>query len=184
MPLQLYRSGTMFVELSTGITLYPGTFTAVTAPGWSVIAALESNRDLRRFLSLFVCSSASRLLPEISRVVPHFETCIALSAAQLFAGIQGARHSIVLIEHDPALFDGAEQMSVPVSAALRDLGREALVLLYAGMQDPSFAALARHADRYIEFIPPDPKPDRRAHPGIRAHSFHPVSRAQTLLEVS
>jgi hypothetical protein len=174
----------MFVELSTGITLYPGTFTAVTGTGRSVIAALESNRDLRRFLSLFMCSPASRLLPEISRAVPHFETCIAPSAAQLLAGIQETRHSLVLIEHDPALFDGAEQMSVPVSAALRDLGREALVLLYAGIKDPSFAALARHADRYIEFIPPVPQPDRRAHSGVRAHSFHTVSRAQTLLEVS
>jgi DNA polymerase I len=174
----------MFVELSTGITLYPGTFTAVIAPEMSIVAALESNRDLRRFLSLFACSSASRLLPEISRAVPHFETCIALSAAQLLAGLQGARHSIVLIEHDPFLFDGAEQMAAPVSAALRDLGREALVLLYAGMKDPSFAALARHADRFIEFIPPD-EPDRRAHSGVRAQgSFHPVARAQTLLEVS
>jgi DNA polymerase I len=174
----------MFVELSTGITLYPGTFTAVIAPGWPIIAAFESNRDLRRFLSLFVCSSRSSLLPGMSRAVPHFDTCTVMSAAQFLECIPGTRHSIVVIEHDPSLFDGAGQMYEPVSSALRNLGREALVLLYANKKDPSFAALARHADRFIEFIPSDEQPYPRARSGVRAHHGHTVSRAQTLLGVS
>lgn len=176
----------MFVELSKGITLSPGTFTAVIAPERPVIAALEGNRDLRRFLSLFVCGPASCLLPVISHAVPHFETCVSLSAKELLARVQDARSSIVLIEHDPALFDGAEPMSAPVSVALRELGREALVMLYARMNDPSFAALARHAHRFIEFIPPDEQPARPAHCPARAHfSGSSLPRAQmTLPEVS
>jgi DNA polymerase I len=175
----------MFVELSTGIILFPGTFTAVIAPGESIIAALGNNRDLRRFLSLFVCGPASHLLPLISRAAPHFETCIPMSAVQLLDRVQGARYSIVLIEHDPSLFEGAELMSVPASAAFRDLGHEALVILYAGVKDPSFSALARYADRFIELIPPDNPMDRRACSGARVCSgAFPTSRTQSLLEVS
>ena len=176
----------MFVELSTGITLSPGTFTAVVAPGRPVIAAFGGNRDLRRFLSLFVCGPASPLLPEISRAVPHFETCVSQSAAELLARVQDARCSILLVEHDPALFGGAEQMSAPVSAALRDLGCEALVVLYARMKDPSFVSLARHAHRVIEFIPPDEQPVRPAQYPARVHcSGGSLPRAQMILpEVS
>ena len=172
----------MFIELGPGITLHPGTFTALTGPGKPVIDAFEANRDLRRFLSLFVCGPASRLLPGISCAAPHFGTCTAHNAAQILAGVQGARCSIILVEHDPALFDGAEQMSVPVSAALRERGYEALVLLYARTKDPSFAALARHADRIIELIPPDEQPGRRASTGARVHCCStPLPRAQTTL---
>ena len=176
----------MFVELSTGITLSPGTFTAVIAPGRSVIAALEGNRDLRRFFSLFVCSPASHLLPEICRTVPHFELCVSTSAAEIMARVQNARCSILIVEHDPALFDGAEQVSAQLSAVLRDLGRGMLVMLYAHMKDPSFIALARNAHRFIEFIPPDEHPVRPAPYPFRTHCGGiPFPRTQkTLPEVS
>jgi hypothetical protein len=175
----------MFVELSSGITLYPGTFTAVIAPRKFIIAALGNNGELQRFHSCFVCGSVSCLLPSISCAAPHFEMCISMSAAQFLERVQDAHYSIIIFEHDPSLFDGTEQMSAPISAALRDLGNEALVILFAEVKDPSFFALARYADRFIELIPPDEQPNRHAYSGTRVYcgSSH-LHCAQTLLEVS
>ena len=175
----------MFVELSTGITLYPGTFTAVIAPRKFIIASLGNNCEIQRFPSFFVCGSVSCLLSIISCAARHFETCISMSAAQFLERVRDAHYSIIILEHDPSLFDGAEQMSAPISAALRDLGNEALVILFAEVKDPSFFALARYADRFIELIPPDTQPDRHTYSSTRVccgnASLH---CAQTLLEVS
>ena len=55
----------------------------------------------------------------------------------------------------PALFDGAERLLTPISAALRDAGHEALVILYSPVMDQSFAALVRQADRVIEIVHAD-----------------------------
>ena len=37
----------MLIELSKGITLHPGSFTAVIAPEKRILAALNSNADLQ-----------------------------------------------------------------------------------------------------------------------------------------
>jgi len=41
----------MLIELRKGMTLPPGTFNAVIAPGMVMASALNTNTELRRFLS-------------------------------------------------------------------------------------------------------------------------------------
>jgi len=44
-------------------------------------------------------------------------------------------------------------MLEPVAEALKETGRDSLVILYTPVADRTFPALARKADRYIELIP-------------------------------
>jgi DNA polymerase I len=174
----------MRIELQSGITLQSGTFNAVIAPERVIISALNSHADLQRFLFLFVCGNYSRILSSISRTSANFEVRRAFTAHQLFTIVKEAGHTIVFIEHDPTMFDGAETMIMPVSAALRDAGREALVILYTPSMDHPFSALARSADRIFQ-ITPAGDPSCHRHRSARPYPpGGPLPPAQTTLEVS
>ena len=66
-------------------------------------------------------------------------------------------------------------MIEPVSGALNEAGREALVILYTPVVDRTFSALTRRADRYIEVVADEPNlnPIRttRAHAAKRPASL-------------
>jgi DNA polymerase I len=143
----------MRIMLREGITLRQGTFTAVIAPEPVIVSALNENPDLMRFLFLFLCGNYSRILSRIERASSNFEIRRPFTADQLLTALKEAGHTVIFIEHDPTLFDGADRLLAPVAAALRDAGREALVILYAPVMDPSFGTLSVQADRLIEIVP-------------------------------
>lgn len=140
----------MQIEIRRGLSLQPGSFSAVIAPERQIVAALNSNADLKRFLFLYIGGNYSRILSGLDRTSKNFEVCRAFTAHQLFTLIREAGHTVVFIEHDPELFDGADAMLDPVAGALADAGRESLVLLYTPVADRTFMALARRAGRFIE----------------------------------
>ena len=74
-------------------------------------------------------------------------------------------------------------MIEPLEGALKEVARESLVILYAPVADRTFSALARRADRFIEFIPvePDGLP-RRTSRIMRQSGIHQTG--QRTLEVS
>nr|WP_321351664.1 hypothetical protein [uncultured Methanoregula sp.] len=146
----------MQIELSKGILLSEGAFTAVIAPEKKILAALNSNRDLQRFLFLYVCGNYSRILSGISRTSDNFEVRRPFTADQFLTVINEASHTVVFIEHDPTLFDGAGRMLGTAASALKQAGREALVILWAPAGDRSFSILARQADRVIEITSGEP----------------------------
>ena len=154
------------------------------APEKKILSALNSNADLQRFLFLYVCGNYSRILSGISRTSNNFEVRRPFTADQLLTVIHEASHTIVFVEHDPTLFDGAERLFVPIASALKQAGREALVILWAPASDRSFAALIRQADRVIEMIPEDPAPDRSGFASRRScRKGGVVPRAQKTLGV-
>lgn len=174
----------MQIMLRKGITLRQGTFAAVIAPERVILAALKNNPELERFLFLFVCGNYSRLITHISRSSPNFEVRRPFTADQLLAVIREGGHTIVFIEHDGTLFESAERLVEPVSQALREAGRDALVVLYAPTMDWSFAALARGADRLIEIVgTEDPGPERFVQGRRAGRSTGTPPRGQTTLGV-
>ncbi|MDD1693986.1 MAG: hypothetical protein LUQ71_04615 [Methanoregula sp.] len=175
----------MLIELSRGVTVHPGSFTAVIAPERRILAALNGNKELQRFLFLYVSGNYSRILSGISRTSGNFETRRPFTADQLLSVINESGHTVLFIEHDPTLFDGAERLYEPVASALKQAGREALVLLWAPVNDRSFAALARKADRIIEIIADDTGPGGYGIPGRRSgRTGSGTPGAQRTLEVS
>jgi hypothetical protein len=145
----------MLIELRKGMTLHPGTFNAVIAPEKVMVAALNNTTDLQRFLFLYVSGNYSRLLSFINRSSKNFEVRRAFTAHQLFTILKEASHTVVLVEHDPILFDGAEVMIPQIAGMLKETGRESLVILYSPSADHTFSLLMRHADHLIEIAPAD-----------------------------
>ncbi|MGB7787546.1 hypothetical protein [Methanoregula sp.] len=176
--------GAMLIELRRGITLHPATFTAVIAPEAVILAALNGNPDLRRFLFLFICGNYSRLISRISRDAANFEVRRPFTADQLLTVLNEAGHTIVFVEHDPTLFEGAGHLLDPLSVALKQAGHESLVILYTPAMDRSFSALARQADRLIELLPAQEPERRQPYQGARSGRGGAMPKAQQTLEVS
>ena len=174
----------MLIELRKGMTLHPGTFNAVIAPVKVMVSALNSNTDLQRFLFLYASGNYSRLLSQISRSFKNFEVRRAFTAHQLFTILKEAGNTVVLVEHDPALFDGAETMIPQIAGMLGEAGRESLVILYSPSTDRSFSLLMRQADRIIEISPADDRAGISLHRRSRAsHNGGTIPCAQRTLEV-
>ena len=143
----------MLIELRKGMTLHPCSYNAVIAPEKVMISALNNNIDLQRFLFLYVSGNYSRLLSSVNRSSKNFEVRRAFTAHQLFTILKEVSHTVVLIEHDPTLFDGAENMIPQIAGMLKDISRESLVILYTPSVDRSFSMLMRQADHIIEIAP-------------------------------
>jgi DNA polymerase I len=140
----------MHIEIRKEMNLYPGTYNAVVAPEKVMISAINSNVDLQRFLFLYIGGNYSRILSGVHRTAGNFDIRRAFTAHQLFSVIKEAGYTIIFVEHDPSLFDGAEAMLDPVSGALKDAGRDLMVILYTPVTDRTFSYLIRRADRIIE----------------------------------
>jgi DNA polymerase I len=175
----------MLIELRKGMTLHAGTFNAVIAPEKVMVTALNNNMDLQRFLFLYVSGNYSRLLSSISRSSKNFEVRRAFTAHQLFTILKEVSHTVVLLEHDPTLFDGADEMMPQIAGMLKDIGRDSLVILYTPSADRSFSMLMRQADHIIEITSADDPVGTSLHRRSRSHrSGNTLPYTQRTLEVS
>jgi DNA polymerase I len=175
----------MLIELRRGMALHPCTFNAVIAPEKVMVSALKNNTDLQRFLFLYVSGNYSRLLSSINRSSKNFEVRRAFTAHQLFTILKEVSHTVLLLEHDPTLFDGAENMIPQIAGMLKDISRESLVILYTPSIDRSFSMLMRQASHIIEFTLADDFVGTPQYRSSRSHrSGNTPHYAQRTLEVS
>ena len=73
--------------------------------------------------------------------------------------LEEARHSLIIIEHDPILYEDSREMVEYISQAMRQAAQEATVLLYSSGVDPFLEDLAKLADRVFYFEEgPQPTP--------------------------
>jgi hypothetical protein len=145
----------MDFELLPTVSLRPRSFNALTAPREMFIQALNRNLDLQRFKVLYVTGNSSAILSRLDRRFEALEIRRGFTVFQLMTILEDAHHSLILIEHDPALCDAA---------------KEAAVLLYAQGIDPFFEDLVQNADRvfYFEEGPREiPRLVAKAHPRAR-----------------
>jgi len=94
-------------------------------------------------------------------------------------------HTVVLLEHDPTLFEGAENMVPQIAGMLKDISRESLVILYTPSIDRPFSLLMRQASHIIEFAPADDFVWTPLYRSRRSHrSCETLPYSQRTLEVS
>lgn len=180
----------MEFDLHPSITLQTGTFNALVTPEPLVVAALNGNRELRKFRLLYACGSASRLLPAIHCRSPDFEVRRACTARQLQAIVAGSCHTVVFVEHDPSLYEGVGMtagddtvnIAAEVAEVLDEVGQNSLVVLYAPREDASFRILAHQADRVIYVAPPATPHGIRMHRPVRRRHPERSPAGQTSLE--
>jgi DNA polymerase I len=145
----------MLIELRKGITIDPCTFTAIIGPAQVAKDLINTNSDLQRYLFLYVSGNYSRILTHVSRTSTNFEVRRAFTAHQFFTILNEVSHTVVFIEHDPTLFDGAWEMIAPIAGALGQISRESTVILYSPVADRSFSLLTRNARHVICFLRKD-----------------------------
>jgi len=135
-----------------------------------VTKSLNRNLNLQRFKVLYLSGNYSAILSRLDRRFETLEIRRGFTVFQLMTILEEAHHSLILIEHDPMLYEDAKEMTEYVSHALSDAAKEAAVLLYASGIDPYFEDLVQNADRvfYFEEGPREkPRLVAKAHPRAR-----------------
>jgi hypothetical protein len=134
----------MDFELYPTIALRSRSFNALLAPRETFIQALNCNLNLQSFKVLYVAGNYSAILSKLDRKFTELEICRGFTIFQLMTILEEAHHSLIIVEHDPMLYEDASQ-------ALREAAKEAAVLLYAPGADPYFEELTSNADRIFYF---------------------------------
>jgi hypothetical protein len=70
--------------------------------------ALNRNLDLQRFKVLYICGNYSSVLCRLDRRFQDLEIRRAFTIFQLMTILEEARHSLIIIEHDPLLYEDAQ----------------------------------------------------------------------------
>ncbi|MGD0953718.1 MAG: hypothetical protein ABR985_15240 [Methanotrichaceae archaeon] len=167
----------MDFELLPTVSLRSRSFNMLHAPRDLFIQALNHNLNLQLYKVLYICGNYSGILSKLDRRFQDLEIRRAFTLFQLMTVLEEARHSIILIEHDPTIYEDAAEMVEYVSRALSEAAKEAAVLLYSPGSDPFLEDLARNADRVWYF---DEGP--RASPRLVTKAFPKAEKSQTTLE--
>jgi DNA polymerase I len=167
----------MDFELHPTITLRSRSFNALAAPREMFIQALNNHLDLQRFKVLYVCGNYSAILSSLDRRFQDLEIRRAFTTFQLMTILEETHHSLILIEHDPLLYEDSTEMAEYVAQAMREASKEAAVLLYSPGGDPFFERLTQDADRVFYF---DEGP--RATTKLISKAYPRAQKSQTTLE--
>jgi hypothetical protein len=167
----------MDFELYPTITIRSRSFNILQAPRELFIQALNRNLNLQRYKVLYICGNYSGILSKLDRKFTDLEIRRAFTLFQLMTVLEEARHSIIIVEHDPTLYEDAAEMVEYISRALSDAAKESAVLLYSPGADPFLEDLARNADR-VWYFDKGPK----ASPRLVTKSFPKAETSHTTLE--
>ncbi len=126
----------MEIDFHPAVTLVPGTFSILTAPGDIFAQALNCHLSLQRFQILYVCGNYSAVLSKLDRRFTCLDIRRAFTAYQLLTVLEEARHTLVIVEHDPLLYEDAGDMMETITRSMRDAARGACLLLYSQNFDP------------------------------------------------
>jgi DNA polymerase I len=141
------------------------------------VQAMNSNLNLQRFKVLYVSGNYSAILNKLDRRFTELDIRRGFTVFQLMTILEEACHSLIIVEHDPMLYEDAQEMAEYVSQAMKEAAKDATVLLYASGADPYFEDLTRNADRVFYF-----EEGPRASPRIMAKAQPQEQKSQTTLE--
>ena len=136
----------MDLRINDRIILQPGRFNAMIAPPGLFLKGINDNPVIGRYTTLLIGGNFSRLLNGITRTSGTFEIRRSFTVHQLLTILREDDHSIVIVEHDPTLYEDAGDAKRVVPPTMKERSRNALLVLYAPAMDPSFAYLAHTAD--------------------------------------
>lgn len=167
----------MDFNLHPSVSLRPRSFNALVAPNEMFAKALNRNLNLQRFKVLYICGNYSSVLSRLDRRFQDLEIRRAFTVFQLMTILEESRHSLIVIEHDPMLYEDAQGMVEYVSQGLHDAAKEAAVLLYSPGTDTFLEDMTRNAGRVFYF---DEGP--RATAKLISKAYPKAKKSQTTLE--
>lgn len=141
----------MEIELHPAVSLLPETFNVLVAPVEMLVEALNSHLNLQRYKILYIPGNHSRILSRLDRNLTELEIRRAFTSFQLMTILEENHHSFLIIEHDPMLYEDAQQMVEYVAPALKQTSKEATILLYSPALDQHLQKMTELADRVFCF---------------------------------
>jgi DNA polymerase I len=141
----------MGFELHPTINLDTRAFHILISPPQMLTKALNDHLDLQRFEILFICGNFSRILSGLDRRFTSLKVRRAFTVFQLMAVLEDSQHTLLIIEHDPLLYEDAEEMVEYASQAMREAAKSCTVLLYSPASDPFLEMMTNYADRVFYF---------------------------------
>ena len=113
----------MDFDLLPSVSLRSRSFNALVAPNEMFAQALNRNLSLQRFKVLYICGNYSSVLSRLDRKFQALEIRRAFTVFQLMTILEESRHSLIVIEHDPQLYENAQGMVEYVSQGLNDAAK-------------------------------------------------------------
>jgi hypothetical protein len=141
----------MDFELHPTVSLKERSFNVLVAPREHFIQMLNHNLNLQRYKVLYVTGNFSGILSRLHRRFTELEIRRGFTTFQLMTILEEANHSLIIIEHDPILYEDSAELVEYISQAMRQAAQEATVLLYSPGIDPFLEDLAKLADRVFYF---------------------------------
>jgi hypothetical protein len=81
---------------------------------------------------------------------------VGFTTFQLITILEEAYHSLIIVEHDPMLYEDSQEMGEYIQQALKQAAQEVTVLLYSPGIDPFLEDLTKGAEVfYLEEGPRD-----------------------------
>jgi len=93
-------------------------FDAPHRPRGDAGRSLNSHMELQRHKILFICGNYSRILSRLNRNLTELEVRRAFTVFQLMTIPEEKHHSFLIVEHDPLLYEDAEEMVECLAQAL------------------------------------------------------------------
>jgi hypothetical protein len=106
---------------------------------------------LPRLKVLYVAGNSCSILSKLDPNFAELEIRRAVTVFKLMTILEEAHYSLIIVEHDPMLYDDASELVELISPALAEAAKKAAVLLYSPETDPFLEDLARNADRAFYF---------------------------------
>ena len=141
----------MDFQLHPSVTLHERSFNVLVAPRQLFIDMLNRNLNLQRFRVLYVTDNFSGILSRLHRKFTELEIRRGFTTFQLMTILEEAHHSLIIVEHDPLLYEDAPEMTEYISKSLKQAAYEAAVLLYSTGIDPFLEDLTMLADHVFYF---------------------------------
>jgi DNA polymerase I len=141
----------MELELHPAVSLKPRSFNILITSERMLVEALRNQPVLGRYKVLYIAGNYSRILNRIERKFAELEIRRAFTAFQLLTILEEACHTLVLIEHDPSLYEDSSEILGYISFAMKEASNSATVLLYSPKLDPTIETISDMADRVFYF---------------------------------
>lgn len=142
----------MELKLRSPLTLTPNSFSVLIAPTEVLVDSLNYNlKELERLQVLYVSGNYSRILDKLDRRFTELDVRRAFTAHQLMTALKEAYQTLIILEHDPSLFEDASEMAEYVGQALKEVSNGSSVLLYSPWTDRHLDCISKFADRVFVF---------------------------------
>ncbi len=142
----------MGLTLEPGVTVEPGRYTVLVSPP-GFLADLLLQPEVDRFETVYCYGVSSRVLHRLPRRPPRIAIQSCMTVHQLLASLREAHQTIVIVEYDDEIFSPLEgddrDVVFVLGRTLREIAREAAVLLWSPRGDRGLKALLLTADQVV-----------------------------------